>query len=263
MTLSESMNPVLPLRTVQDFERRLKALLRNAGAAARYTYTWETIKSYEARRPQLSARLKEFVGFWNTILSALQTSAIVALGRMYDKRSDVLSAAVLLDCARTNQGLFSLNSLRSRVESRLTAPADVESYINKYRPPKRPQFDALTKGLENQTKFYEKYISPIRNNVFAHAGDLTQEEQHDMLADVPMADFEQLTVFPLCLYQTLWQTYYNGLDLVLTDAPTDIVKLLATPLGRSAIGMEHQHAVRDATVFLESLTPTNVDVSGR
>ena len=257
------MNPVVPLPTDQGFNLRLEALSRDARAAARYTYIWETIKSYEAQRPQLSARLKEFVGFWNTVLSALQTGAIVALGRMYDKRSDVLSAPVLLDYARTNQeGLFSLNSLRSRVERRLTAPADVEACINEYRPPMQCQFDALTKELDNHTKFYGKYIKSIRDKVFAHTDDITQEKRHDMLAGVPVADFEQLTVFPLRLCHTLRETYYNGLDLVLNKTQTGILELMATPLGRSAVGMEHQYAVRDATAFLESLTPTNVDESG-
>jgi hypothetical protein len=56
--------------------------------------------------------------------------------------------------------------------------------------------------------------------------------------------------FPLRLHETLWQTYTNGHDLVLIDTPSSIAELMANPLGRRAIGMEHQHAVRDTTDYL-------------
>jgi hypothetical protein len=59
------------------------------------------------------------------------------------------------------------------------------------------------------------------------------------------------------LHETLWQTYTNGRDLVVIDTPTAIAELTANPLGRRAIGMEHQHAVRDTTdplTFLESVS---------
>ena len=257
------MNPAAPLPSHQEFELRLNALSRDARVAARFTYTWEAIKFSASQRPQLIARLNKFAGFWNTVLGALQTSAIVALGRMYDTRNDVLSAQKLLDYATVNRGLFSAGSLRARVATRLIAPTDVDAYMKDFQPPTQAQFDALAAALAEHTALYEKKIRPIRHKVFAHAGHITQEELHAMFAAVPVADFERLTVFPLLLHDALWETYTNGFNLVLIDTPTAIAELMAMPLGRGAVGKEHQYAVWDTTNFLESLAPTNGEESGR
>jgi len=259
----ESMNPAAPLPPHQEFELRLKALSRDARAAARFTYIGEAIGFSSAQQPQLIARLNEFAGFWNTVLGALQTSAIVALGRMYDRSNKVLSARKLLDYATANLGLFSADSLRARLATRLTAPAEVDAYMEDVRPPTQAQFGALTAALDEHTALYKEKIKVIRHRVFAHAGRITQEELHAIFAAVPVADFERLTVFPLLLYDALWETYANGLNLALSDMPTAIAELIANPLGQRAVGKEHQHAVQDTTEFLESLAPTNGEESGR
>jgi hypothetical protein len=124
------------------------------------------------------------------------------------------------------------------------------------KSPTPAQFDALTAALAAQTALYESKIKDIRHKAFAHAGRITQEELHDMFAAVPVADFERLTVFPLQLHDALWETYVNGCQLVLREAPTAIADLIANPLGRRTVGMEHRYAVRDTTDFLESLVPT-------
>ena len=103
------MNLLAPLPPHKEFELRLNALSRDARAAARFTYIWEAIRFSAAQQPQLIARLDEFAGFWNTVLGALQTSAIVALGRMYDHNNKVLSARKLLDYATANRELVSAN----------------------------------------------------------------------------------------------------------------------------------------------------------
>lgn len=247
------MNVSAPLTPDQEFELRLNALSRDARAAARFTYIGEAVRFSAAPRPELITRLDEFAGFWNTVLGALQTGAIVALGRMYDQRKDVLSARKLLEYAMANPALFSAASLRARVATRLAAPADVDAYMEDVQPPTQAQFEALAAALAEHTALYEDKVQPIRHKAFAHAGRITQDELHAMFAAVPVADFERLTVFPLRLHETLWQTHINGRALVLIDTPSAIAELMANPLGRRAIGMEHQHAVRDTTDFLNWL----------
>lgn len=114
-----------------------------------------------------------------------------------------------------------------------------------YQPPTHAEFDALAKALAEHTALYEDKIQAIRHNAFAHTGRITQQELHAMFAAVPVSDFERLTVFPLRLHVTLWETYVNGRALALVDTPIAIAELIANPLGRRAVGMEHQHAVRE------------------
>jgi len=84
----------------------------------------------------------------------------------------------------------------------------------------------------------------------AHAGQITQEELHGIFGNVPVADFERLTVFPQRLHETLWQTHTNGRELVLIETHTAVADFIANPLGRRAIGLEPEYAVRDTTEFL-------------
>jgi hypothetical protein len=78
----------------QVFLERLGALERDALAAARCAYVGSAIHFITNQQPALIPILGRDAGFWNTVLGAMRTSAIVALGRIYDSRSDVLSAPI-------------------------------------------------------------------------------------------------------------------------------------------------------------------------
>jgi hypothetical protein len=60
-------------------------------------------------------------------------------------------------------------------------------------------FDSLSQELEVHRSLYESTIGPIRNNVAAHSGPITEEEMRDLFANVQMVDFDRLVVFPLVL----------------------------------------------------------------
>jgi hypothetical protein len=243
------MNAPTPLSPEQEFELRLNALGRDARAAARFTYIGEAVRYSAAPKPEIIARLDRHAGFWNTVLGALQTSAILALGRIYDQRKDVLSARKLLDHVTNYRGLFSTASLSARAAMRMDA-AQVAGYVAGYQPPSQAQFEALTIALTEAMALYEAKVEPIRHKVFAHAGRITQGDLHEMFGNVPVSDFERLSIFPQCLHETLWQTFTNGRELVLIESQTAVAEFVANPLGRRSIGLEPEYAVRDATDFL-------------
>jgi hypothetical protein len=113
----------------------------------------------------------------------------------------------------------------------------------------------LQDALETHTSLYESTIGPIRHKVFAHAGNITEAEKYEMFQSVPRADYERLSVFPLSLWNALFQLYYNGLQPVLENITSDLATLVANPTGASEITFEHRYAIKDAAQFLKHLKP--------
>jgi hypothetical protein len=244
------MNAQNPLTPQAELELRLDALERDARAAARHTYIGSSINFAAAPRPELIARLDKHAGFWNTVLGALQTSSIVALGRIYDQRKDVLSARKLVTHASAHRAMFTRASLAERVAHRFPSEAEVQEFVALAHEPTQVDFDLLNGQLATHTDLYETTIQPIRHNVFAHAGHITRNEMLAMFANVPMADLERLTVFPLQLWRALWQCYHNGYRPEFTAIPISLAEITGDPVGEHEVSWEHRHAVKDTTDFL-------------
>lgn len=232
--------------TEQIFLQRLEALQRDARAAARYAYLGSSINFIANQNRALVPILDRDAGFWNTVLGAMQTSSIVALGRIYDSRKDVLSADKLVKHVTTYPGIFSRVALAARKGS---------SYAANAFEPRAADFTPLQEALDQYTGLYESTIGPIRHKVFAHAGNITDAEMYEMFQNVPRTDYERLSVFPLSLWNALFQLYYNGEAPVLDSMTTDLATLVANPPGAQEITSEHRYAIRDAAQFLEHLLP--------
>lgn len=246
------INTPAPPDPEEQFRARLDALERDARAAARFAFIGSAINAIAAGRPALIRRLDEHAGFWNSVLGALQTAAIVALGRIYDSRRDVHSADHLLSHAERYPGIFGRTVLAARISTRLNE-ADTAEYVRDAFEPSEGSFADLRQALDEHIALYEETVRPIRNKVFAHTGPLTPEQMRALFAHVPIEAFEKLSVFPLQLWEALWQLYMNGRAPVLLPAPMRTADVIAEPVGQATSSWEHRHAVRDISDFLEWL----------
>jgi hypothetical protein len=228
----------------QVFLQRLGALERDALAAARCAYVGSAIHYITNQQPALIPILGRDAGFWNTVLGAMRTSAIVALGRIYDSRGDVLSARRLLDHVLKYPGIFSRAALAARKTVEFAADAF---------EPKEADFQPLRDALDEHTKIYETTVGPIRHNVYAHAGDISTAEIYELHANVARTDFEKLSIFPLDLYNTLFRLYVDGERPVLLTIESDLATLVASPAGNRAVLTEPKYAIKDTLQFLEHL----------
>jgi len=125
----------------------------------------------------------------------MQTASIVALGRIYDSRKDVLSADRLIRHVATYPGIFSRAALAARKTPEYAA--------DKFEP-RAADFTPLQDALDQHTSLYESTIGPIRHKVFAHAGNITDAEMYELFQNVPRVDYERLSVFPLSLWNALF-----------------------------------------------------------
>jgi hypothetical protein len=53
-------------------------------------------------------------------------------------------------------------------------------------------FQFLTNAQIEHSDLYERTIGPIRNNVFAHTGRITQSDMYELFQNVPMVEFQRL-----------------------------------------------------------------------
>jgi hypothetical protein len=209
-----------------------------------------------SQRPSLVEALDRDAGFWNPVLGGMQTASIVSVGRIYDRTRGVLSAERLLQHATTYPGIFSRTSLAERKVGRGLTQQQAVQYAADSFAPQAADFDTLSDQLEIHRELYQNTIGPIRNNVSAHSGRITEAEMRELFASVPMADFDKLVVFPLVLNNEMWQLFENGNRPSLRAVSADIAELIANPLGSSEIGLEHRIAVKYTSEFLERLAAT-------
>ena len=240
----------------QEFKLRLDALDRDARATARIAYTSRTIHFMASQSPSLVEVLDRDAGFWNPVLGAMQTASIVSVGRIYDRTRGVLSAERLLQHATTYPGIFSRTSLAARKVGRGLTESQAAEYAAEAFAPLATDFNTLADEHEIHRELYENTIGPIRNNVSAHSGRITDAEMRELFASVPMVDFDKLVVFPLVLNNEMWQLFENGNRPNLRAVPVDIAELVANPLRSSEVGLEHRIAVKYTSKFIERLEST-------
>ena len=76
------------------FERELEVFRTEAEAAMQFFYAYLTVHAVAKDHKPVYRLLNTAPLFWNTNLGALQTSAFIALGRVFDQSSSVTIASI-------------------------------------------------------------------------------------------------------------------------------------------------------------------------
>lgn len=242
---------MLPTRAEKEFNDRMANFERDARAGAVFTYTQLTM--HHLTDPELYECLNNHAAFWNGVMGALQTAAIVALGRIYDSKKGSYSAEVLLDFANQHRGIFSQPFLERRKIDRGLSAEEARKYATDAYVPKIGCLDSFVSELQQMKCTYKEQVQPIRHDVFAHAGRLSNDDRNDLFTMLFVRDLERLTVFPLRLYSALYQYYENGREPVLADVPTVIGAVVSELPSEFTSTWEHMHVAADTKDFMESL----------
>jgi AbiU2 len=236
-----------------EFEKRLDGVIRDARASAVFVYTELTIHQQAGLDRTLFETINRHAGFWNVIFGSLQSSGIIALGRMYDDDAQTLSLPKLLEYVETHPGIFSHSAFQTRKINSGMSPAMAAGMVENEPPfqladlkPLRDEFDAIK-------KIWDKEFKPIRHEVFAHASRLTQQEIEELFSKTLVEELENLTVFPLRLTNLLWELYTNARPIRPYPVATRIPDVLARAPGKVISNLEHEHAVNMTVEFLENL----------
>lgn len=242
----------MPVDPASEFENELEVFRREAESAVQFFYAWRTVHEVAAKDNGIVAALNKAPLFWNTSLGALQTSAFIALGRIFDQEQNTHNIDRVLRIGQRNPQIFSLDALADR-KRRASSNADewlAESLLSAYLP-NPDDFRRLRKHVAARRKIYEASFRPIRHKVFAHKQVTEQSETHALFANAKITDIQQLLVFLRRLYEALWELFFNGRKPVLRPARYSVAQMLARP---SAKGRSLQERLtRETESFLKSI----------
>ncbi len=97
-----------------EFTRELEVFRTEAEAGVQFFYGWLTVHAVAGADKGVLRALNAAPLFWNTILGALQTASLIALGRVFDQDPSTHNINKLLKTAQSNLGIFSKEALAER-----------------------------------------------------------------------------------------------------------------------------------------------------
>ncbi|HRL74274.1 MAG TPA: hypothetical protein PK440_08425 [Candidatus Accumulibacter phosphatis] len=234
-----------------DFESQLELFRTEAQSALQFFFAWDAIHAVAAKDKAVFRLLNEAPLFWNTALGALQGSALVALGRVFDPDPDNHSVTRLLALAHANLDIFCKDALAAR-KRKLSANADewLPEYLATVYVPSREDFRTLKRHVAIRRKLYEEKYRPLRHKVFAHRGVTTREQVGELFAKTNLKELRQLLVFLGRLYSALWNLYFNGHKPRLRPARYSVQRMLEQPSPNAQHANLQERLVHEAQDFL-------------
>jgi hypothetical protein len=235
-----------------DFESQLELFRTEGQSAIQFFYAWDATHAVAAKDKTVVRLLNEAPLFWNTALGALQTSTLVALGRVFDPDADNHSVTRLLALAHGNLQIFSKEALAIR-KQKLSANADewLHDYLKTAYVPTRDDFRRLKRQVAQRRKTYEENYRPLRHKVFAHRGVTTPAQVTELFAKTNLRELRQLLVFLGRLYEALWQLYFNGHKPTLRPARFSVARMLEQPSPNVKHGKLQERLVHETELFLK------------
>lgn len=236
-----------------DFAAELELFRTEAESAIQFFYAWDATHAVASTSPKVRRLLNEAPLFWNTSLGALQTSTLVALGRVFDPNPDNHSVTRLLASAHANLSIFSKQALADRKRAQ-SANADewLPEYLTTAYEPTGDDFRRLKKHLSARRKIYEEKYRPLRHKVFAHRGVATRDEVADLFAKTNIRELQQLLVFLRRLHQALWELYFNGRKPILRPSRYSVQRMLDAPFPNPNRGTLQERLVFEVRNFLHA-----------
>ena len=234
-----------------EFEVQLELFRTEAESAIQFFYAWDAVHAVAAKDKAVFRLLNQAPLFWNTNLGALQTSTLVALGRVFDPDPKNHSVTRLLALGHANLDIFSKHSLAGR-KRKSSANADewLPEYLENVYEPSSEDFRRLKRHLSDRRKIYEATYRPLRHKVFAHRGVATRVEVGELFAKTNIREMQKLLVFLGRFHEVLWQVYFNGRKPTLSPARFSVKRILEQPSPNGKHGKLQERLIHETKAFL-------------
>ena len=234
----------------QDFSSQLKAFRTDAETAAQYIYCEMAVQHAASQSEKLLYRLNLTPLFWNTHLAATQTAAYIALGRVFDTKSDY-NVDALLNSFEKNLDLFSRTALEKRKLGDQTERPDwLDKYLDAAHYPTVKDMIRLRKLVSRHKDFYARAVKPVRHKVLAHREKLDHEEVQSLYRQGKVREMWKTSTFLLSLHQALWEQLENGRKPVIKPVRHSVRSIYSKDQRRTGV---HEMIVRDTKKLMEYL----------
>lgn len=209
------------------FRRELETFRTEVNGGDQFFYSYLAIRALSSKDRQLLDHLNIAPLFWMTIMGALLTSTIVALGRVFDQRKSAHSLKKLLTIAERNPQIFSKVALRRRRRGDEAEPPDwLDAFLRRAYEPTARDFRRLKGHAEKWRIIYEAKYRPLRHKIFAHKQESDEQEVRALMARTNIRELERLFIFLLSLHDALWELFENGRKPVLAPQPYSVKAML-------------------------------------
>ncbi|WP_430390240.1 hypothetical protein [Dyella sp. 20L07] len=193
-----------------EFNRRLEFFRVEVESAMQFFYAYLTIHDVASEDTHVYEVLNDYAVFWMTNLGALQTSAFIVIGRIFDKTSDH-NVHELIGFAMSNPSIFSKDALRERkANSSPGVKPWLNKYINEAYEPKASDFTRLRGYVSKYNKLYTRNYRDLRHKIFAHSEVSDREGQAKLFAKTNVRELERMLAFLASLHDALSQMLING-----------------------------------------------------
>jgi hypothetical protein len=241
----------------EAFVHELEIFRTEAEAAAQFFYAYLSVHETAGRHPSVFRLLNTVPLFWNTNLGALQTSAFIVLGRIFDQDSPHNIDRVL-GIAQKHQEIFSLESLAARKQGKsATRPDWLDDFLAKSYVPSQSDFRRLRKEVSKHRKIYEEKYRDIRHKVFAHKAVVGSAEVGALFAKTNTRELQLLITFTWSLYDTLWQLYFNGNKPLLRRHRYSVKAMRNRPSPKGRMQTIQERITHEAARFLRAAAQRN------
>jgi len=194
----------------RDFLVQLESFDNESRNAARYIYANLAIQHAGSQSRKLLGRLNETPTLWLTVGASLQTSAYIALGRIFDDDSKY-NIHRLLEAGEGNLALFDRQALAHRKrQGQSSDPQWLPGYLDKAHYPTSRDFKHLRKLVAKYHDLYNRAIRPARNKYIAHRERQEHSEVSELFNRGKVKDLWRISVFLQQLHEALWKLLHDG-----------------------------------------------------
>jgi hypothetical protein len=237
-----------------EFEAELGVFHRELSAATKYLYGLLSIRTLAAKRKQIYRALDDTADIWNTIQAALQSSAFVALGRIFDQDSPH-NIDKVLRLAQSDLTMFSKLAIAARKRKQSSNADDfLPEYLQSVYVPSATDFRLLRKKVGKFRGTYEQRFRDIRHRYYAHKVAATEAEISVLFKAATISELEKTMIFLNQLHEALWQLFNNGERPVLRPLKYSTRRLIARSSSASSLRSPAESIVSDVKKLMQKLT---------
>jgi hypothetical protein len=234
----------------QQFKRELEIFRTEAGAASQCLFSYLAVHAVASNRRDIHRLLNTAALFWNTALHALQLSAHIVRGRIFDQNSPH-NVDKVLSIAQKNPEIFSKEALGLRKQALSSNASEwLDDYLKTAYEPTIADFRHLRSHVAKRRKIYDAKYRDIRRKFYAHKEAAERAEVDALFSKTKVQEIQRLFAFLLSLHDSLWELFYNGRKPVLRPVRYSVKRIRDLPSPQGGRNSVQETIIHEIEKFL-------------
>jgi len=195
--------------TAVEYKRHYERFAQNVAYAARTWHHYVYLMNRSAQDKAVIDTLNKAPRFWLDFKYSSVQTTIIFLGKIFDTDSRVFSVDKTVRAAHDDKEFFSKEKLRERKVQQAGEFDGLDEYVNRASELGRDDFKVISAQVKRAKSIWER-IKPLRDNIYAHDGMLSNEEREAHFKAVKNDDINEILQILLNISETLLQAEING-----------------------------------------------------